>query len=92
VVILDTTQNLSGPFGTMLLGDLGAAVSKVERQCDRVRHLHYGSKYFDAVNRNNRRISVDLSRLAGQRLLDTPLAEADVFVENMSTSGAENPA
>lgn len=91
VVILDTTQILSGPFATMLLGDLGAEVIKVERLGvgDRARHLNHGSQYFDAVNRNKRSISVDLSRSAGQRLLDTLLAEADVFVENMSKSGAE---
>ena len=68
VRILDFTHVLSGPFGTSLLGDLGAEIIKVEPPAgDRVRTMgppFQGgeSAYFFCVNRNKKSISLDLKK------------------------------
>mgnify|MGYP001061627058 FL=1 len=66
--ILDLTRFLSGPYTTMLLGDLGADVIKVERpgEGDGTRgtgpFLGDGySAYFMSVNRNKRSLTIDLA-------------------------------
>jgi crotonobetainyl-CoA:carnitine CoA-transferase CaiB-like acyl-CoA transferase len=89
VRVLDLTRVLAGPFATCILGDLGAAVLKVEEpdEGDHVRTLppHYPgheSHYFVAVNRNKRSIAVDLKQPAGRDLVLDLAAECDVVVEN----------
>ena len=66
VRVLDLTRVLSGPFCTMLLGDLGADIIKVETpgEGDTVRHQGAGrdglSWYFANYNRNKRSITLNL--------------------------------
>src|ERR1035441_2290909 len=63
VRILDFTRVLAGPFATMMLGDLGAAVTKVERPGTGDETRSWGPPYdaagaathFPSVNRNKRR-------------------------------------
>ncbi|MBY6005514.1 CoA transferase [Salipiger bermudensis] len=88
VTVVDFSRILSGPYATMILADLGAAVIKVERpgkgdDARRLPPLKDGkSAYFAAVNRGKRSIALDLDIEADRALLDRMLARADVLVEN----------
>ncbi len=88
--ILDFSRVLAGPFATMMLADLGATVTKVERPetGDDTRawgppHDDRGeATYFQSVNRNKESVALDLTdpeQLAQARRL---ALEADVLVEN----------
>lgn len=89
VRILDLTHMLSGPYATMLLGDLGADVVKVEspRRPDRARSVppwRVGdqSAYFLSLNRNKRSVTLDLTEPGDrERFLDL-VKTADVVFEN----------
>jgi len=86
--VLDLTRVLAGPFATMLLGDLGADVIKVERpgDGDETRQLppirDGESHYFLSVNRNKRGIVIDLKKPAGSRLALELARVSDVVIEN----------
>jgi crotonobetainyl-CoA:carnitine CoA-transferase CaiB-like acyl-CoA transferase len=86
--VLDLTRVLVGPFASMLLGDLGAEVIKVERpgEGDETRHvepLRDGqSHYFLAVNRNKQGIAVDMKQPAGREIVVELARRSDVFLEN----------
>jgi crotonobetainyl-CoA:carnitine CoA-transferase CaiB-like acyl-CoA transferase len=88
VKVVDLTRILSGPFCTMLLGDMGADVVKVEPpgEGDPIRtqgkFLNGMSTYFAAFNRNKRSIIADLRTPAGIEMLTALLRKADVLVEN----------
>ncbi len=90
--VVDLTRMLSGPFCTMLLGDHGAEVIKVEtfegdtsrshgpyREDDPERRM---GGYFQSVNRNKRSIAVNLKAPSGREILRRLIATADVVVEN----------
>ena len=87
--VLDLTHALAGPFCTMLLGDLGADVIKVEPPGEGDHARRWGppfvngeSTYFLSVNRNKRSVALDLKRDVGLRAaIDLALA-SDVLVEN----------
>jgi crotonobetainyl-CoA:carnitine CoA-transferase CaiB-like acyl-CoA transferase len=93
--VVDLTRILAGPFATMLLGDAGADVIKVESPSgDDARH--WGppfaggeSAYFLSVNRNKRSLALDLSRPEGRAVLKRLLASADVVIENFKTGTME---
>lgn len=85
--VIDLTRVLSGPFCTMMLGDMGADVVKIEPpKGDPVRAqgtLRDGySAYFAGFNRNKRSLVLDLYAPAGREVLQRLLADADVLVEN----------
>jgi crotonobetainyl-CoA:carnitine CoA-transferase CaiB-like acyl-CoA transferase len=87
--VLDLTRVLSGPYCTMLLGDLGARVVKVEQpgKGDDTRawgppFLDKESAYFLSVNRNKESLTLDFKQPEGRALLDRLIARADVLVEN----------
>jgi crotonobetainyl-CoA:carnitine CoA-transferase CaiB-like acyl-CoA transferase len=88
--ILDFSRILAGPFATMMLADLGATVTKVERPGtgDETRswgppYDEYGmSTYFQSVNRNKRSIVLDLRAPADLERAQALAGEADVIVEN----------
>jgi crotonobetainyl-CoA:carnitine CoA-transferase CaiB-like acyl-CoA transferase len=87
--VLDLTHALAGPYCTMLLGDLGADVIKVETPGEGDHARHWGppfvngeSSYFLSVNRNKRSVALDLKHEAGLgAAVDLALA-SDVLVEN----------
>lgn len=86
--VLDLTRVLAGPFATMVLGDLGADVIKVERpgDGDETRQLppmrDGESHYFLSVNRNKRGIVIDLKQPAGGELALELARVSDVVIEN----------
>jgi crotonobetainyl-CoA:carnitine CoA-transferase CaiB-like acyl-CoA transferase len=89
VTVLDLTRVLSGPYCTMVLGDLGARVIKVEHpgKGDDTRHwgppfLGEESAYFLSINRNKESITLDFKHPEGRGVLERLLDRADVLVEN----------
>ncbi len=86
--IIDLTTMISGPFATMMLGDQGAEVIKVEvpGRGDHVRagaHRSGGlAANFLNNNRNKRSIALDLKSSEGREVLLRLAAGADVFVQN----------
>jgi len=89
ILVVDLTRILAGPFATMILGDLGADVIKIERpgQGDDTRHwgppfLEGTATYFLSVNRNKRCLTLDLKSAAGSSVLWRLLERADVLVSN----------
>jgi crotonobetainyl-CoA:carnitine CoA-transferase CaiB-like acyl-CoA transferase len=86
--VLDFTRVLAGPFCTMLLGDMGAEVIKVEDPLhgDDTRawapFVGGWSTYFVAVNRNKKSVAVDLKSADGAALVERLIRSADVLVEN----------
>ncbi|MBI2921071.1 MAG: CoA transferase [Planctomycetes bacterium] len=91
--VLDLTRVLAGPYGTMLLADLGADVVKVEdpKGGDPTRVIGGGpdSPYFVAVNRNKRSIALDLKTKDGRALLARLAAKADVLWHNFRPGAAK---
>jgi crotonobetainyl-CoA:carnitine CoA-transferase CaiB-like acyl-CoA transferase len=86
--VLDFTRVLAGPLCTMLLGDMGAEVIKIEdpRHGDDTREwapfVGGWSTYFLSVNRNKKSVAIDLKSVEGQALLTELIRSADVLVEN----------
>ena len=97
LVVADFSRVLAGPYATMLLGDLGADVIKVERPGSgddtRAWGPPYGpsgrSTYFDGVNRNKRPLAIDLSSQDGLRQARELTEVADVLVENFKPGTLE---
>jgi formyl-CoA transferase len=86
--VIDQTQVMAGPSCTMLLGDMGADVIKVEPptgEATRKQGLQLApgvSATFVAVNRNKRGMTLDLKQPEGVAILKRLAATADVLVEN----------
>jgi len=90
VRVIDLTQALAGPYCTMLLGDLGADVIKVEPPGRGDMSRGWGppfikgeSAYFLSINRNKRGITVNFRTPEGQRILHQLAKDADVFIVNI---------
>ena len=90
IVVADFSRVLAGPYATMLLGDLGATVVKVERPGVGDDTRAWGppfaadgqSTYFQSVNRNKLSIDLDLSDPDDASVARRLAARADVMVEN----------
>ncbi|MBI4591594.1 MAG: CoA transferase [Candidatus Rokubacteria bacterium] len=86
--VLDLSTQLSGPYCSMLLGDLGADVIKVERpgRGDDARafppFVNGQSAPFMTFNRNKRSLALDLKQPAGREICLALAARADVLLEN----------
>src|ERR671928_872491 len=93
LLVADFARVLAGPYATMLLGDLGATVIKVESPGgDDTRAWlppeHNGvSTYFLGVNRNKRSITLDLGNADDRSVAHELAARADVFIENFKPGG-----
>jgi crotonobetainyl-CoA:carnitine CoA-transferase CaiB-like acyl-CoA transferase len=91
VRVLDLTRALAGPYCTLMLGDHGADVVKVEipGSGDETREwmppaIGGVSAYFLAINRNKRSITLDLKHPEGKKVLERLIERTDVVVENFS--------
>jgi formyl-CoA transferase/CoA:oxalate CoA-transferase len=89
VTVLDLTRVLSGPYCTMVLGDLGARIVKVEQPGKGDDTRHWGppfvgaeSAYFLSINRNKESVTLDFKPAEGREILERLIAKADVLVEN----------
>lgn len=89
--VVDLTRVMTGPYCTMMLGDLGADVVKIEipGRGDDTRvwgppFLDEESVYFLSVNRNKRSVALNLKHPDAQEALWRLIASADVVVENFS--------
>jgi formyl-CoA transferase len=94
--VVDLTRALAGPYCTMMLGDLGADVIKVERPGQGDDSRAWGppfaageSAYFLCTNRNKRSIELDLRSETGRGMLRKLVAVSDVLVENFKTGSLE---
>src|SRR5215210_4893384 len=86
--VLDLTRILAGPLCTMMLGDMGADVIKVEPPGTGDDTRTWGppfageeSAYFLGINRNKRSITLNMAVKAGQEILAGLIARSDVIVE-----------
>ena len=104
--ILDLTNNVAGPFGTLALASLGAEVIKVERPW--ISELREGRRitpppkagapdesynrvlWFNEVNRGKRSVAIDLSSEQGRKVLLEIASLSDVIVSNFSTRVMNN--
>jgi crotonobetainyl-CoA:carnitine CoA-transferase CaiB-like acyl-CoA transferase len=89
ITVVDMTSVMMGPFATMILGDYGADVLKVEspggdimRQAAPMRSPKMGAMYLQG-NRNKRSIVLDVKKPGGRAALLRLCATADVFIHNV---------
>ncbi|MGB8345814.1 MAG: CoA transferase [Ktedonobacteraceae bacterium] len=93
LLIADFSRVLAGPYCTMLLGDLGATVIKVESPSgDDTRSWMPPERdgvatYYLAINRNKRSVTLDLNDSADLQLAHELAARADVFIQNFKPGG-----
>jgi glutaryl-CoA transferase len=87
--VVDLTRALAGPYCTLLLGDMGADVIKIELPGTGDETRQWGppfiageSSYFMSVNRNKRSVTLDLKSPDGLEALRRLTRSADVLVEN----------
>jgi formyl-CoA transferase len=96
VRVLDLTRILAGPLCTMMLGDMGADVIKVEPPGAGDDTRNWGppfaageSAYYLGVNRNKRSITLNMAAKSGQEVLAGLIRKADVLVENFKVGTLE---
>ena len=93
LLIADFSRVLAGPYCTMLLGDLGATVIKVESPAgDDTRNWMPPERngvatYYMAINRNKRSVVLDFNDATDLQLAQKLAARADVFIENFKPGG-----
>ena len=97
--IVDCTRAMAGPYCTMILGDFGADIIKVERPVTGDESRGWGppfvgdpygpypgeSAYFISANRNKRSLTVNLKAPEGQEIIYRLAKLSDVFIENFRT-------
>jgi crotonobetainyl-CoA:carnitine CoA-transferase CaiB-like acyl-CoA transferase len=95
VKVLDLSQIMAGPLSSMILGDLGAEVIKVEPpEGDAARvmgdtFLHGQSDYLLSLNRNKRSMVIDLKMESGREIFYRLARQADVLLENFRPGTVE---
>jgi len=95
VRVLDLTRVLAGPFCSMILGDMGAEVIKIEEpgKGDDTRSwppfVGGEATYFLAVNRNKQSLTLNLKAPEGRALLERLVKKSDVVLENFRTGTME---
>ncbi|MFZ2098865.1 MAG: CaiB/BaiF CoA-transferase family protein [Anaerolineales bacterium] len=90
VRVLDLSRVLAGPYCTMMLGDLGADIIKIEAPGLGDDTRHWGppfapggeSAYFLCVNRNKRSMTLNLKSDQGLKILHGLIKQSDILVEN----------
>jgi len=94
--VVDLTRILAGPLCTMILGDMGADVIKVEppETGDDTRawgppFLAGDAVYFLGVNRNKRSLTLNMAVPSGQKILADLIAKADVLIDNFKLGTLE---
>jgi crotonobetainyl-CoA:carnitine CoA-transferase CaiB-like acyl-CoA transferase len=87
--VLDLSRVLAGPFCTMMLGDMGAEIIKVEhpKGGDDTRGwppFYDGgeSSYFQSVNRNKKSLTLDLKAEEGKKIAHQLIEKSDILIQN----------
>ena len=97
VRILDLSRMLAGPFGSMLLGDLGAEVIKIEepgtgdftRTSAAEASLRGISAYFLSINRSKKSVTLDLRKEKGRKVFYEMVKKADIVFDNFRPATLE---
>jgi crotonobetainyl-CoA:carnitine CoA-transferase CaiB-like acyl-CoA transferase len=94
--ILDLTQMLAGPYGSLVLADMGAEIIKIEEPMvgDRTRtmapHFFEGeSAYFISINRNKKSLTLNLKSEKGREILYELVKQSDVVFDNFKPGTLE---
>jgi crotonobetainyl-CoA:carnitine CoA-transferase CaiB-like acyl-CoA transferase len=101
--VLDLSRILAGPWASQMLADLGAEVIKIERPGSGDDTRGWGppympdqsgdatgeAAYFHAANRGKQSVCIDMSKPAGQKLIQRLAAHCDVFIENFKVGGLQ---
>src|SRR4030042_4802869 len=87
--VLDLSRVLAMPYCSMMLGDLGAEIIRVERPGVGDETRHWGppwageqSAYYLCTNRNKKSITVDLKKKDGQEIIRRLARRSDILLEN----------
>jgi crotonobetainyl-CoA:carnitine CoA-transferase CaiB-like acyl-CoA transferase len=90
VRVIDLTSNVAGPFASLILGDLGADVIKIERPGSGDETRRWGPPFwgdesaaFLGLNRNKRSMALDLKNKHAQPVLERLLATGDILLSNL---------
>jgi crotonobetainyl-CoA:carnitine CoA-transferase CaiB-like acyl-CoA transferase len=94
--VIDLTRVLAGPLCTMMLGDMGADIIKIEPPGSGDDTRRWGppfianeSAYFLGVNRNKRSLTLNLAAEDGRSVLSALLKNADVVIDNFKIGTME---
>ncbi len=88
ITVLDLTRVLAGPYATMVLGDLGAEVIKLEQPETGDESRNFGpfkngfSLYFMSVNRGKKSLTLNLRTPRGKEIFMDLVNRSDILVEN----------
>ena len=89
IKVLDLSRILAMPYCSMMLGDLGAEIIRVERPGTGDETRHWGppwagdqSAYYLSINRNKKSITVDLKKREGQEIIRRLAKRSDILLEN----------
>ena len=96
LVVADFTRVLAGPYATMLLGDMGATVIKIERPEVGDDTRHWGppydpagrATYFESVNRNKTSVAIDMTSAEGLAEARELVKRADIVIHNFPPSNS----
>lgn len=96
VRIIDASRVLAGPFCTMILGDLGAEVIKIEHHQSGDETRGWGppfvngeSAYYLCANRNKKSMTLNLKSEEGKEIFKALAKDSDVVVQNFKTGTLE---
>jgi crotonobetainyl-CoA:carnitine CoA-transferase CaiB-like acyl-CoA transferase len=96
ITVLDFTRHMSGPYGTLLLGDFGADVIKIESMPHGDPTRKMGTAFVDGEsgmfliwNRSKRSLALDTRRPEATEIVDRLVARADILAENYRPGIAE---
>lgn len=94
--IIDLSRVLAGPYCTMILGDLGAEVIKVEAPDSGDETRKWGppfqddvSAYYLTANRNKKAITLNLKEEEGREVIKRLVQDSDVIINNFKTGTME---
>ncbi|SET22326.1 Crotonobetainyl-CoA:carnitine CoA-transferase CaiB [Salinibacillus kushneri] len=94
--VLDFSRVLAGPFCSMILGDLGAEVIKVEAPGGSDETRKWGppfknevSAYYLCANRNKKSVTIDLKSIKGKEIIQKLVQNSDVVIQNFKTGTME---
>ena len=94
--VIDCTQILAGPFCTMMLGDMGADIIKIEKPNGGDDIRRFGPPFIDGesaaflmINRNKKSLALNMKDPKGLKILTDLIKNADVFIQNFRPGSLE---